>query len=310
MKKIFLFILILLFSLVCCITIYLGKVYFDIKHTIQESYQTIGQTTKFYKNDIVSKKPFSVLLLGIDSGDFGRTDKGRSDTIVIMTVNPQKKTTTLMSIPRDTYTEIIGKGESDKLNHAYAYGGTSMTIASVQNLLDIPINYYVEINLKGLQELVDVVGGVDVNNTFTFDYKGTRFPIGKQHLDGKKALEYSRMRYDDPKGDYGRQNRQQQIIIGILDKLKSIKTLTNYTDILSVLGKNIKTDFSWDSIQKIFKYYKTAINKVDSDQLVGVGFTGDGITGENKISYQKIEKSELFRAKNKLKTQLNIKIVN
>ncbi|EMF0618185.1 LCP family protein, partial [Enterococcus hirae] len=208
------------------------------KHTIQESYQKVGQTTKFYKNDIVSKKPFSVLLLGIDSGDFGRADKGRSDTIVVMTVNPQKKTTTLMSIPRDTYTEIIGKGENDKLNHAYAYGGASMTIASVQNLLDIPINYYAEINLKGLQELVDIVGGVDVNNTFTFDYKGTRFPIGRQHLDGKKALEYSRMRYDDPKGDYGRQKRQQQVIIGILDKLKSIRTLTNYKNILSVMGKN------------------------------------------------------------------------
>ncbi|NBA19394.1 transcriptional regulator [Enterococcus hirae] len=310
MKKKLSIILILLISLVCCITIYLGKIYFDIKHTIQESYQKVGQTTKFYKNDIVSKKPFSVLLLGIDSGDFGRADKGRSDTIVVMTVNPQKKTTTLMSIPRDTYTEIIGKGENDKLNHAYAYGGASMTIASVQNLLDIPINYYAEINLKGLQELVDIVGGVDVNNTFTFDYKGTRFPIGRQHLDGKKALEYSRMRYDDPKGDYGRQKRQQQVIIGILDKLKSIKTLTNYKNILSVMGKNVKTDFSWDTIQEIFKYYKTAFNKVDSDQLVGVGFTGDGITGENGISYQKIEKSELVRAKNKLKAQLNIKIVN
>lgn len=306
MKKILLFILMLSGILFFCITIYLGKIYFDIKNTIQDSYQLVGQTTKLYKNDIAAKKPFSILLLGIDSHEFGKINNGRADTIVVATINPQKKTTSLTSIPRDTYTEIIGRDMNDKLNHAYAFGGVSMMIASVENLLDIPINYYVAINLKGIQELVDIVGGVDVNNAFTFNYQGSQFPIGRQHLNGEQALKYSRMRYDDPSGDYGRQKRQQQIIIGILENLKKIGALTKYKDVLSVMKENIKTDFSWNTIQEILKYYKMAFTKVNSEQLVGVGFTGDGIIGENRISYQKIEKTELIRAKENLKKQLNI----
>ncbi|PQD31121.1 LCP family glycopolymer transferase, partial [Enterococcus durans] len=154
------------------------------------------------------------------------------------------------------------------------------------------------------QELIDFIGGVDVSNAFSFNYEGTDFPIGKLHLDGKKALKYCRMRYDDPNGDYGRQDRQRQVLTSILNKLKSLNTLTNYNEILKIIGENMKTDISWEMIQTIFKHYRPALKDVESDQLEGSGFIGDGTTGEQGISYQKIEDRELTRIQNELKNQL------
>ncbi|MFN6834042.1 LCP family protein [Enterococcus hirae] len=301
MKKIFLSILVSIFIIVIAIIGYVGKIYFDVKETANESYEVVDREVKTTKK---SGEPFSILLLGTDSGDLGRSDQGRSDTMIVATVNPDKETTTLVSIPRDTLTDIIGYGKKDKINHAYAYGGVPMAIATTENLLDISIDYYAQINLKGIKELIDFIGGVDVNNSFSFNYEGTNFPIGKLHLDGEKALKYCRMRYDDPNGDYGRQDRQRQVLTSILNELKSLNTLTNYNEILKIIGENMKTDISWEMIQTIFKHYRPALKEVESDQLKGTEFIGDGTTGEKGISYQKIEDEELTRIQNELKNQL------
>lgn len=300
-KKIFLSILISIVVIVIAIIGYAGKFYFDVKETANESYEVVDHESKTTKK---SGEPFSILLLGTDSGDLGRSGQGRTDTMIVATVNPNKETTTLVSIPRDTFTDIIGYGKKDKINHAYAYGGVPMAISTTENLLDISIDYYAQINLKGIQELIDFIGGVDVSNAFSFNYEGTDFPIGKLHLDGKKALKYCRMRYDDPNGDYGRQDRQRQVLTSILNKLKSLNTLTNYNEILKIIGENMKTDISWEMIQTIFKHYRPALKDVESDQLKGTGFIGDGTTGEQGISYQKIEDRELTRIQNELKNQL------
>ncbi|MEY8445715.1 LCP family protein [Enterococcus ratti] len=303
--KIFLGIVGFLVLLTGILIIYATKVYFDIKSAADQSYAKVERTSK-YKYHVNSKKqePFSVLLLGVDTGDFGRTEQGRSDSIMVATVNPEKEKTTLISIPRDTYTEISGKNRSDKINHAYAYGGVAMSIATVEKLLDIPIDYYVEINMKGIQQLIDAVGGVEVNNPFTFTYEGKEFKIGKLKLNGTDALKYSRMRYEDPKGDYGRQNRQRQVVSGIIEQLKSIHTLTNYNHLLTILGDNTKTDISWKMIESLVKNYRPAFTTVKTDQLTGEGFTGDGTVGEQGISYQKVSSNELKRVQEELKGQL------
>lgn len=165
-----------------------------------------------------NKEPFSVLLLGIDTGDDGRVEQGRSDTTIVATVNPRDKQTTLVSLARDTYVDIPGQGKQDKLNHAYAFGGASLAMDTVENYLNIPINHYVSINMAGLKELVNAVGGIEVNNNLTFSQDGYDFTIGKISLDGEQALSYSRMRYEDPNGDYGRQERQRKVIEGIVQK--------------------------------------------------------------------------------------------
>ncbi|HGF7723045.1 TPA: LCP family protein [Enterococcus faecium] len=179
-----------------------------------------------------------------------------------------------------------------------------MSIATVENLLDIPIDHYVEINMKGMKDLVDAVGGVEVSNAFSFNYEESNFPIGKLHLNGEKALKYSRMRYDDPHGDYGRQDRQRRVISGIVDKMKSVNTLTNYSNLVDILGNNTKTDISWKTLQVLVTSYRSALTKITSDQLAGTGFTGDGVSGEKGISYQKVDAKELQRVRQELKRQL------
>ncbi|MFC0461708.1 LCP family glycopolymer transferase [Enterococcus villorum] len=309
-KKIFLItITTILFGMVLIVIGYFGKIYMDIKKTADRSYESVERISESKRNkyvDYAEGDAFSILLIGTDSGDYGREDQGRSDVLIVATVNPTNKTTTLLSIPRDTYADIIGKNTKDKINHAYAYGGVPMAIASVENLLDIPIDHYAQVDLKGIKEIVDAVGGIEVNNKFSFKYGTTEFPIGKLSLDGEKALQYSRMRYDDPKGDYGRQERQRQVITGILNKVKSLDTLTNYDDLLEILGDNFKTDLSWQTLKLLFENYRVALTNIESQQLVGEGFTGDGVTGEQGISYQKISDDELMKAKKNLKEQLNI----
>ncbi len=245
--------------------------------------------------------PFSVLLLGIDTGDDGRVEQGRSDTTIVATVNPRDKQTTLVSLARDTYVDIPGQGKQDKLNHAYAFGGASLAMDTVENYLNIPINHYVSINMAGLKELVNAVGGIEVNNNLTFSQDGYDFTIGKISLDGEQALSYSRMRYEDPNGDYGRQERQRKVIEGIVQKVLSLNSVSNYQEILTAVSDNMKTDLSFDDMKKIALDYRSAFGKVKQDQLQGTGFMQDG------VSYQRVDEQELTRVQQELKNQLNTK---
>lgn len=126
----------------------------------------------------------------------------------------------IISIPRDSYTEIIGKGKKDKINHAYAFGGINMAVKTVENFLDIPIDHYIEVNMEGFKDIVDAVGGIEVNNDMEFKY-GEHFNKGEIHLNGDQALLYSRMRYNDPRGDFGRQMRQRQVIQAVIKKVQA-----------------------------------------------------------------------------------------
>lgn len=302
LKRIFFLLLGLTSIVILGSVFYFGKIYFDIKSTTNNTYKTVERIPVLKSHN--SSEAFSVLLLGVDNGDLNRNDVGRTDTMIVATVNPKNSQIKLVSIPRDTYVEIVGRSKKDKINHAYAFGGASMSIATVEKLLDIPIDYYVEMNLKGLKELVDAVGGIEVNNPFSFFYEKTYFSIGKLYLNGEHALKYSRMRYEDPEGDYGRQKRQQKIIEGISNKFKSINTLTNYNHILDAIRENIKTDIPWNDMYTIFVKNKLPFFKVESKYLMGDELLGDGIEGENGISYQKINEKELHEIQEYLKFQL------
>lgn len=152
-------------------------------------------------------KPVSYLLLGTDTGALGRTEKGRTDTMMVMSVNPNTKTTTMVSLQRDT--KITIDGMTEKLNAAYALGDAKQAMTTVEQLLDIKLDGYLLVNMKGLEQLVDAVGGVTVKSPLTFSYEGYSFTENQDvTMNGTEALAFSRMRYDDPRGDYGRQIRQ------------------------------------------------------------------------------------------------------
>ena len=277
-----------------------AKLYWDVSKSMDKTYETVERSKKSQVN-LNNKEPFSVLLLGIDTGDDGRVEQGRSDTTIVATVNPRDKQTTLVSLARDTYVDIPGQGKQDKLNHAYAFGGASLAMDTVENYLNIPINHYVSINMAGLIELVNAVGGIEVNNNLTFSQDGYDFTIGKISLDGEQALSYSRMRYEDPNGDYGRQERQRKVIEGIVQKVLSLNSVGNYQQILTAVSDNMKTDLSFDDMKKIALDYRSAFGKVKQDQLQGTGFMQDG------VSYQRVDEQELTRVQQELKNQLNTK---
>lgn len=277
-----------------------AKLYWDVSKSMDKTYETVERSKKSQVN-LNNKEPFSVLLLGIDTGDDGRVEQGRSDTTIVATVNPRDKQTTLVSLARDTYVDIPGQGKQDKLNHAYAFGGASLAMDTVENYLNIPINHYVSINMAGLKELVNAVGGIEVNNNLTFSQDGYDFTIGKISLDGEQALSYSRMRYEDPNGDYGRQERQRKVIEGIVQKVLSLNSVSNYQEILTAVSDNMKTDLSFDDMKKISLDYRSAFGKVKQDQLQGTGFMQDG------VSYQRVDEQELTRVQQELKNQLNTK---
>lgn len=301
-KKIFLIILAVLIVLVLAIVGVGAKLYLDLSHSIEKTYESVertqGERTK--PVDLDKQESFSVLLMGIDTGDLGRVDQGRSDTMMVATVSPEDKQTTIVSIPRDTYVDIVGRDTKDKINHAYAFGGVAMAMDTVQKYVDIPIDHYVSINMKGLKELVDAVGGIEVNNDLTFSQDGYDFTIGKITLNGDQALSYSRMRYEDPNGDYGRQERQRKIVEGVAKKVLSLNGVSNYQSVLNALESNMKTDMSFDEMKKIALDYREAFGTIKQDQPQGEGFMQDN------ISYQKVSDQELNRVKKELKDQMNL----
>jgi len=221
------------------------------------------------------KDPISILLVGVDERE---EDSGRTDSMLILTVNPELKTTKIISIPRDTRTELIDKKDSDndtisKMNHAYAYGGIGMTIDSLENFLNIPIDYYVKVNMEGFRDIVDAVGGIDVTNKYAFELDGTYLSKGDHHLDGEEALQYARMRKQDPDGDFGRQERQREVII---KKGASISGLTNYDEILGALSDNVETSLSMQEMISMQKSYMKAADSIEKIEIPGENKKIDG----------------------------------
>lgn len=242
-----------------------------------------------------NEEGFTVLLLGVDERE---NDGGRSDTMILMSIRGDS--VKMVSIPRDTRVEIAGKGTEDKINHAYAFGGIDMAAKTVENFLDVPVDYYVEMNMEGLQEMVDAVGGVDVNNSFAFSYGGDTFEEGALHLTGAEALNYARMRYEDPQGDFGRQARQRQVIEGVIEKGSDPAMLLKSGEILSAIGDNVQTNLSLGEIGSIQKNYSNARRNMETEAVQGEGQKIDG------VYYYIVSEEERSRLSSLLKEHLGI----
>jgi polyisoprenyl-teichoic acid--peptidoglycan teichoic acid transferase len=259
-----------------------------------------GKQSKENQQEALKKKePFSVLMLGVDERE---GDKGRSDTMIVLTVNPNNNSVKMLSIPRDTRTEIVGKGKEDKINHAYAFGGVSMAVDTVEKFLDLPIDYYVKINMEGFKDIVDTVGGINVDNDFAFTMDGVDFPTGQIHLNGDEALTFIRMRYDDPNGDFGRQERQRQVIQAVIKEGASISSLSKAPDIFHAIGSNVKTNLTFEEMISIQKNYKEAGRNIE--QLV---LHSEGKMIEN-IYYGLVTIAEQQRVQDELKSQLEMNV--
>jgi LCP family protein required for cell wall assembly len=224
---------------------------------VYNSYSSLSNIYSGFKRDKsklrteeveMTKKPFSVLIMGIEDYATGGQN-GRTDSLIFATINPKTKQVTMMSIPRDSRVTIAGRGKKDKINAAHAYGGEKMTIETVEDFLKVPVDHYVKIDFKGFKQIVDAVGGVTVDVPFNFEersdenwYKKIKFKKGKQDLNGEEALAYVRMRKQDPMGDFGRAQRQRQVLAAVVTKLSSASSVLKVNDIAKVVGKYVKTD--------------------------------------------------------------------
>ena len=208
-------------------------------------------------NDInISKTPFNVYITGIDTyGDIDTTS--RSDVNMIASVNPNTGDILLTSIPRDYYVQLHDTtGYKDKLTHAGLYG-TDMSISTIEDLLDIDINYYVKVNFSSLVSLVNLIGGVDVYSDLEFvphAKKDIVIEEGINHMDGETALAFARERYAYSEGDVHRVQNQQDVVMAIIKKMTSDLTLlAKYTSILDSVEGGFDTNIKMSDLAKLVK---------------------------------------------------------
>lgn len=188
-----------------------------------------------------------VMILGVDER---ADDVGRSDTLMVATLDTESGKGALLSVPRDTRLAIDGHGY-DKANHAYAFGGHALSMSTVENLLGVPMDHYLIINTSAFERIIDAIGGVDINVEKRMHYEDPwddngglvidLYP-GEQHLDGKKAIQY--VRYRDGEGDIGRIGRQQKFMKAVLAKVISPEILPRLPKLIEEVSSAVKTDMS------------------------------------------------------------------
>ncbi|MEJ9221250.1 LCP family protein [Paenibacillus glucanolyticus] len=217
------------------------------------------------------KERINILLIGGDSrGD----DAGRSDTMLVASIDPVTKRAHLFSLLRDTYVEIPGHGKG-RLNSAFAYGGIELTRQTIGDLLDLPIHKYVYTDFVGFIALVDSLGGVDIevekDMYYTSKADKHMYDIdlkqGLQHLDGKMALQYVRFRHD-AKSDFARTERQRILMTEVAKKMQTTNSLIKLPGILDSIAPYIETDLSPKEMLKLMALgFDVNLDKIDQQQL-------------------------------------------
>lgn len=229
------------------------------------------------------KDNISILFVGIDDSETrGQGENARSDALILATLNNKTKTVKMLSIPRDAYVYIPYVGYQDKITHAHAYGGTLASIETVEELLDIPIDYYVRMNFNAFIDVVNALGGIKVNVPYQlsgekdeFDRNSIYLEPGLQTLNGSEALALARTRKQD--SDIERGKRQQEILKSITKKASSVTSLTKYDDIIRAVGDNMKTDMTFSEMKSLFSYIKSGVPRIDSLTIEGYDDMSTGV---------------------------------
>ncbi|WP_100400345.1 LCP family glycopolymer transferase [Bacillus sp. FJAT-44742] len=283
---------------------YLG---YKVVTTASDMQEDLARGEKSEKRDEavdISKDHFSVLFLGVDTDD--PNENSRADALILATFNREDSSIKLLSIPRDSLVDIPGRQNRDKINHAHAFGGVDLTIDTVENMLDIPVDFYTKMNFHGFVDIIDALGGVEVDVPFDFETHGTEgsanmvyFEEGRQHLDGEEALGYVRMRKQDPRGDLGRGERQQEVMEAVIRRAGSISSVARYDDVLDEIGNNMSTNLSLGNILSLHPYAQSL------DSIETVNLSGSDLT-QNGVYYYQVSEDSLQEARDRLKVHLDM----
>jgi LCP family protein required for cell wall assembly len=207
--------------------------------------------------------------MGIDARDKVQEGASRTDMLTLVTIDPISKTAAMLSIPRDLYVPLPGYDEQQRINTAYFWGelndlpggGPGFAEQTVTYNFGVPIQRYAVIDFEGFKQIVDAVGGVDIDvSQEIVDYEyptpdyGTEvlhIPAGRVHMDGDLALKYVRTRHGD--SDFGRLQRQQQVMLAIRDKAVSIGSLNRVPEVLNAVSDSLQTDLTLPEILSLAK---------------------------------------------------------
>lgn len=221
--------------------------------TILMAVVLLGGCGLFGKDKV--QKPINIVVMGVDHRE---GDVGRSDSLFVLSINREDNIMTMLSIPRDSMVQIPGHGW-DKINHAYAYGEEKLTRRTVENLLDVKIDYLVKLDTKGVEKIIDAIGGVEIDVEKRMKYEdpwdddgGLVIDLkpGEQTLDGERAVQY--IRYRDEEGDIGRAKRQQKFLTAAMDSVASPLTLFRLPRIVYACISAIDTDMPTIEMVKLF----------------------------------------------------------
>lgn len=225
------------------------------------------------------EQPISILFLGIDDND-GRRKKGqdaehsRSDAMILTTFNHQSKhQIRMLSIPRDTISYIPKVGYYDKITHAHAYGGPIAAMDSVEATMNVPVDYYVRVNMKAFVEAVNELGGIyydvpyDLNEPNTDDTGKIKIKKGYQKLNGDEALAVARTRHHD--SDLKRGQRQMELIKILFQKAQEVDSIDKLDNVIQIVGKNAKHNLTNSEIKALAKMYLTNDVEIKTAQLKG-----------------------------------------
>ncbi|WP_353458116.1 LCP family protein [Staphylococcus coagulans] len=287
-------------------TIFAFILFNSSKHAFDDSFSHTDERQSKLRDSKVNaaKEPVSILFLGIDDSSSRRengqsTEHSRTDAMILSTLNPDKHQIRLLSIPRDTLSYIPKVGYFDKITHAHAYGGPESSMDAVETELNVPVDYYVRINMDAFADTVDELGGIeynvpyDLNEPNTKDKGRIKLKKGKQKLNGDEALAITRTRKQD--SDLKRGERQMEVLKILFRKAQETNSLHKLDDIIEIVGKNSKHNLNYSEIRALATNYLANDVTIKSQQLKGENELLNGIYYINPDVDDLIKTSNLLR---------------
>lgn len=240
---------------------------FENETRVVEQYKVKTKVEDLSKNVNITREPFTLLISGRDAEQPGASSS-RSDVNILMTINPSTHQILMLSIPRDFYVAQPCQGnQEDKLTHTGMFG-VNATVETVENMLDLPINYYVQVNFESLVNVVDALGGITVNVPKAFTTNDDlHLKKGDNELNGAETLDFARERYAFVDGDRERGRNQMRVLEAIIDKAMSPSIIRHYADLMDSLSDSFKTNMSQREITSFIRSQLLRMKNWDMKQI-------------------------------------------
>ncbi|MFP7254332.1 LCP family protein [Terribacillus goriensis] len=248
----------------------------------------------------------SILFMGVDDSDTRDEGNSRSDAMILATFNKKEHSVDLLSIPRDSYVYVPEVDRQTKITHAHAYGGAQASVETVENFLNVPVDYYAEINFNAFMDIINTLGGIEVEVPYELYEQNSKdqkdaihLEEGLQELNGEEALALARTRHYD--NDIERGKRQQEIIKAMITKASSAGSVFKYDALIQDVGDNLSTSLTFDQIKSFISYGTSNDLTINTLNLDGTGGKlSDGIW------YYQVDPASLADVQTQLRKHLGL----